>query len=133
MSNVRWLPLGIKKIDWENAGTKTIILAALCEFIGVPNNDIGKADVQTKLNPTLIENVVGNAELGINAGDDYFISANSCANYLGNNTEWAQDKLNRLKDSAAKDYILIAEWTPDCNAWIGEDYWGLVTQNEPEI
>jgi len=126
---VRSLPIAVPKAYWGNAEKKEAILEALCTFIGLPNNAESKAVVMVKFDPKLVTNVVGNASLGIPAGSDFYLSCNSAQNYFGSQTAWAQDKLDNMKaNTNATPWMLMGEWCGSPDAWIGTNYWGIISQ-----
>ena len=128
-SGIRSLPLAIPKAYWNNAEKREIILDALCNFIGLPNNAESKAVVQTKFQPTLVTNVIGSVAQGVPSGSDWYISANSKLNWLGNDKSGAEVKLNELQaNTNVTQYMLIGGWCPSPDAWIGTEWWGIVSQ-----
>jgi len=127
---INYIPMAVKKTDWQNPTVKNQIKAGLATMKGYPPSAAGEAKTLSEFKVTLVTNVVGNVALGITAGADYYISANSIKNWFGDDTAQAENKLDEAKALGIAQWIL-GDITTDTGLWF--DYWGTVSQEvEPE-
>ena len=130
MSNKNWMPVAVSEADYGNPAVQDNLAEILCDLFGYPYSDEAKTTALSEFKFTLVSNVVGNGA-EVEAGSNWYISADAISNLIGDNIAQAQAKLDAAKLKPKQGDPLFGDITEKPQLWF--NHWGIVSQDEEPV
>jgi len=126
MSRTNYIPVAMSDVDYQNPAVQESLATLLCDVFGFPYTDEAKARTAELFKMTKRTNVVGNVDEGVLPGTDWWVSADSAVNMIGDNVAQAQAILDDIKSKPKQGDPKFGSITEEPEWWFRA--WGTYAE-----